>query len=444
MRLNPWTWVLALALPLGCGATVSLDDPVGSSGGEGLTGAGPFGPSNEAGHGDDAALDTGALDAGEPKLDVAPDVPLPPGACGPDCQVELTTAWTYDGPAGSPPLEPADQLLVIAQAGGLVAVAEARQGAITLARLDPSGQELWTLPLALPCDPCRLVELGLHPSGDLLLAGHGIDDTGSPVALAARVELGGPELVWLTSTPLMSGSGIVARAGSVVVHDDGLLLQPTLEANGDGLERLGLLTYDEAGGALVSGDSLAAGFASGDAPPPRAAVDTRGTVVVGHPAWTGAELLLGTVRWLDGIGPDVLAMASRAEPPLQLAAAPDGRVLSLAQAGATGGVLALESGSLDDPEQWSLLYALEASGQPTLAVDGNGHAHVLARVPRGLQVLRFTEEAELIWKLVLPLALDAVSAPVSLALTPSGELVVGGFVGGARHVELLWHSCGCG
>ncbi len=453
--LLSWVPRWLLALPLGCAGAVSLDDPEGSSGAP-MSGAGPFGadPTRDAEGGDQGGSE-GSLDGDAPKLDVAPDLPLPPGSCDPDCQVELTTAWTYDGFAGPLGLDPDDRVQVIVDPEGGVMVAEQRQGAITLARLDAYGQELWTLPLALPCAPCRLVELGLHPSGDLLLAGHGLDLGGSPVALAARIELGGPNVEWITSTALVEGRGIVPRAGSLVVRDEARLFQPVLEGSvRDGLEWLDLLAYDAASGERVSTSPLANGLASGDAPEPRAARDSTGWLVVSHPAWPGVASLTGMVLWLDADGTQVVATGTRSEPSRRLVTDSAGRTLTLGQPpGPTSSALFLDSGRVQQPEEWSLLLALSTTGHPALAVDGYGHAHILARfeprvpdqvVDPAVQVMRWSEVGDLVWTLVLSLALDDVADPVSLSLTPAGDLVIGGFVAGVRHVEMLRPGCRCG
>jgi hypothetical protein len=273
------------------------------------------------------------------------------------------------------------------------------------------------------------------------------------------VELGGPELVWATSTPLVGGRGIVPRAGSLVAHDEDLLFQPVLEGSlADGLERLELFAYDGAGGGLVFADLLTTGLGSDDAPPPRAAYDTLGALVVTQPMWAGNATLSGTVRWSTAFGAEVLATALRVEPSLHLVTGPDGRALTLGQTtGTEQSVLRLDSGALDEPEQWTVPYELATapSGSPTLAVDGYGHAHVIARVAQGppdrehdvgLQVLRWSDEGNLVWKLVVPLAMDRVDEPVALALTPDGEgeLVLGGFVAGARRVEKRVPGCNCG
>lgn len=456
--ISRWRAAAALLGPVvGCGPTVSLDEPelAGSSGTS--TGAGPFGVLSSSGDATLGALDEGPrLDLSGVKLDVAPDLPLPPGSCPPDCQFTLDLVWAYDGPAGSgAPLDPEDHVAVIEDASGGFVVVEERQGRIGLARLSDLGQETLTMPLALPCDPCRLVDVGLHPSGDLLIAGHGRDGAGAPVALAARVELGGPQLVWATTTALATGGGIAPRAGSLVVHDDGLLYQPALEAAATDMEQLVLLTYDAALGGLVSTAPIATGLGTGDAPPPRAAYDADGSLVVTHPTWASEGGLGGTLRWLAPADPEPLATAARVEPSLRLAAGPDGRVLTLGQTpGASESLLYLDSGPQRDPDQWQLVYVLPTvtSSTPALAVDGYGHAHVLARTAVGrlghedaiaLEVLRWSDEGTLVWKLALPLALDRVDEPVSLALALDGDLVIGGFVGGARHVEKRDHGCDC-
>jgi hypothetical protein len=450
---------MALTAVLGCGPTVSLDELTADGGSSSTsTGAGPFGPltTDEGGPTLGSLDDDIRLDVPGTKLDVAPDVPLPPGSCPPDCQLELDLAWSYDGFADGTPLDPQDHVAVLVEPIGTIVVAQQRHGELELARLSQTGQELWTLPLSLPCDPCRLVDLDLLPSGDLLLAGHGVDATGTPAALAARVDLGGPQLQWATSTPLTGGSAITPRAGSLVVHDD-LLFQPVLEAtpDGDG-EQLELFAYDLWGGGLLHADAVAIGFPTGDALPPLAAYDTAGTLVVTHPAWSGLARLMGAVRWLSTPSSVELAYDARAEPSLRLVASPDGRVLTLGQtAGDRQSLIYLESGDRFDTSQWQIIHVLPTitSSGPALAVDDFGHAHVLARTAQGLpeledavtlEVMRWSDEGALVWKLSLPLALDRVDEPVSLALDPAGALVIGGLVGGARHVEQRVPVCSCG
>src|SRR5690606_39126207 len=82
------------------------------------------------------------LDLGGIRLDVAPNLPLPPGVCPPDCQFELNRAWSYDGPGSEPPtpLDPEDRVAVRVELDDRVVVAEERQGAIALARLEGGGR----------------------------------------------------------------------------------------------------------------------------------------------------------------------------------------------------------------------------------------------------------------------------------------------------------------
>lgn len=448
---------LALAL-LGCGPTVSLDVPDTASGTGGTsTGAGPFGPlTADDGDAMPGSLDDGMrLDVDAVKLDV-PDLPLPPGWCSPDCPLELDLAWTYDGFSdGSTPLDPRDHVAVVVEADGAVMVAEERQGEITLARLSQFGQEQWTLPLSLPCDPCHLAGLRLLYAGDLLLAGHGLDATGTPVAFAARVAPSGPDIVWSTITPLASGPGIVPRAGSAVVLDD-FFFQPVLEAAPDrGVEQLGLLGYDLLGGGIFHEGAVATGLPSGDAPPPLATLDATGALVLTHPAPAGDGSSSGTVRWLSTPGLEELAVGTRVEPSLRLAATPNGSTLTLGvTAGSHQSILYLDSGDAILPGFWQVIHVLAnvTRSSPALAVDEHGHSHVLARTAQGspdreraveLEVLRWSDDGTLVWAQSLPVALDQVDEPVSLALRRGGALVIGGFVAGARHVEERVPLCVC-
>lgn len=462
MRLRRGLAACGLAVTLGgCGPAISLD--AASEGSDAITtSAGPFGPSS-GGDGDTApsgGLDEGLLhDMGTIKLDVAPDVPLPPGVCPPDCQFELNLAWTYDGFASEPPtpLDPEDQVLVLVELDGGVVVAEERQGAVALARLDPYGQELWTFPLALPCDPCRLVELSWHPTGDLLIAGRGVDGMGAPVAVVARVELGAPTLSWATATALSFAPGVAPRAGPVVPNGPDLLLQPVIEGDPvGGEEQLVLLVHDGDGGGVLFDAPVTANGTTGDAAVPRAAYDAAGNLVLTHPIPDGSGGTIGAVLWADPDDGSVLATSQRVEPSLRLAAAPGGRMLTLGQSPGAGELqLRLGSGHLGDPEQWTLSQRVETStvSSPAMVVDGYGDPHVVVRTAQGhpgretdveLLVLRWSDQGTLVWKLALPLAFDDVDEPVTLALTPDEDLVLGGFMAGARHVELRVPNCNCG
>ena len=447
---------LALAM-LGCGPTVSLDEPDAATGSSGTsTGAGPFGLLTDDGAPTLGSLDDGVrLDlGGSEKLDVAPDLPLPPGSCPPDCQLELDLVWTYDGFADGVPLDPRDHVAVVEQDDAVI-VAEQRQGELVLARISQFGQEQWTLPLWLPCEPCQLVSLQRLSSGDLLLAGHGVDASGMPASFAARVDLDGPDVVWTNSTPLAPGAGIVPRAGSAVVLDD-LMFQPVLEASRGGGEQLGVLVYDLIGGESFHSGSLATGLPTGDAPPPLATLDANAMMVVAHPSSTGAASPSGTVRWLSTPDLGKVALDDRIAPAVGLAAAPSGSTLTLGVAPETRqSLLYLDSGAAYDPSLWQIIHVLPTvtPSRPALAVDEHGHAHVLARTAQGspgrerdvaLEVLRWSEEGMLVWKLTLPVALDQVDEPVSLDLRPDGALVIGGFVAGARHVEQRQRVCTCG
>jgi hypothetical protein len=205
----------------------------------------------------------------------------------------------------------------------------------------------------------------------------------------------------------------------------------------------------------VATQPLAEGLGTGDAPPPRAAFDVLDDLVVTHPSWSLVGTLGGTVRWFTFDGVHELERAVVVEPSLRLATAIDGRVTTLGQTpGARASLLYLDSGWVREPEQWALVHVLSTvtSRAPALAMDEHGHAYALARVSEGrpghdrtaaLEVLRWTESGLLIWKETLPLALDPVDEPIALALTPDGSMVLGGFVAGARHVELRDPGCDC-
>ncbi|MCA9705038.1 MAG: hypothetical protein KDK70_04200, partial [Myxococcales bacterium] len=270
----------AAGLATGCGAGVSLDDPtpdsspIGTDSSPSITSTGP-------GQGDGDTEGAARLDLG-----AASDLgvgPLPPGLCPPDCQFELSLQWAYDGPPAALPM-PEDRVgMIVIDDLGFV-VAEQRQGAVTLAWLDPSGLEQWTLPVPLPCDPCRRVELTRHPTGDLLLSGDGQGPTGSPIAYVARVELGTQAVRWTNTVQLATGDGVVPRTGPLIVLDDERMAIPAVQGSAfAGQERLDLLIHRTTDGTLAYIETIAQGPATGDAPVPQASLETPDVVALGRP-----------------------------------------------------------------------------------------------------------------------------------------------------------------
>lgn len=453
MRLRTLAGLLGLLV--GCSTPVSLNDiPAGTGTPTAGTQADTSGTSDTPTAEGDETRGTSS----SAKLDLAaafdlPANPLPPGTCPPDCQFELTLDWAYDGPAGPAP-EPEDRVLALVDGSGLVTVAEQRSGVITLAQLDERGQELWTMPLALPCAPCRLVALDLHASGDLLLAGHGDDGEGSALALVARVQLGEPSLVWANTVALQSDPGVVPRAGPLVPLDEPLMIQPALEASAlPGQEQLELIVYDDRTGALAYTDTVTTSAATNAGAVPRAAPGSDGLIVVSQPVVDGPEPT-GELLWLEAIGGGVVLEASLPVPPLGLAPVAADGVVTLGQSFVPGeNTLYLHGSDLRRGLVWSTTYVqtTDSASIPAMAM-GQGHTYVATRIatrapPRepetSIQLLRWSDEGELIWQVALPVATDPVDRPLGLQLPASQALVIAAFVQGARHVEQRRQTCVC-
>lgn len=453
MRLTTPAALALLALAPGCGAPVSLDDPPTSTEGPvtGLTLDSFDGTTDEA----DDTLDTSTAS----KLDIAapsdlPHHPLPPGVCPPDCQFELTLDWTYDGPAGPAP-EPEDRVLALVNEAGGTALAEQRQGAITVVMIDIFGRDQWTQPVTLPCDPCHLESLSWDTSTGLLLAGHGDDGAGSTLAFVARVELLGPSISWTNAVPLQSGPGITPRAGPLVLLPGGLMTQPALEASAiPDQEQLELIVYDGRTGALAYTDTIATGAATSSVTP-RAAYGSDGVIAVSRPLMDGPDPT-GALLWIEVIGGTVLFEDPLPAPTLELARAAEDRIVALGQSPMPGQATLHLHGS--DPQQglvWGTTYVqpTDSTPVPAMAV-GQGHTYVATRIATGapgresqtsIQLLRWSEEGELFWQVAIPVTTDGVDRPLGLQVQNSEdqELVLAAFVQGARHVEQRRQTCIC-
>lgn len=462
MRLKVLVGVLvgALApeLATGCGSPVSLDETTEGSLGPTL-GSGTVSTPSATGD-----AESGPLDEGASKLDISvgfdiPPKPLPPGVCPPDCQFELSQGWTYDGPPG-PALEAADRVLVIAGDDESIIVAEQRQGAITLALLDGSGQESWTLPLALPCDPCQVTALGRHPSGHLLLAGSGQGEGDSTVALVARVDLGEPELQWANAIPLPQSPEVVPRAGPLVALDGDLLLQPALQAAAlPGQEQLELLVYEGSTGSLAYTDTITTGMATDGATVPLAVDAGPGLIAVSRPVWGDDAITVeGELMWLQAVGGMLVLSESRPVPTIDLARATGERIVTLGQSQQDDQTtLHLHSGTLDAATQWSTTHQPQTDSAPLPAIaTEQGDVYVATRLATGaparetrtsIQLLRWSADGSLVWQVALPIPSDLVDRPLSLQLQPvptsEPDLVLAGFVEGARHVERRGQECSC-
>jgi len=450
---------LLLAAAIGCGPSVSLDDPDPDP--SPATTSVP-GEASSTGAGSSSDDDAPGSDDGGERLDLGsafdlPPQPLPPGLCPPDCQFELSRAWTYEGPAARPPdpLDPLDHVRVAAGPRDDVLVAEERQGALELTRLDDSGQELWTLPLALPCDPCHLAGLSAHGTDSALVSGYGTSGAGSPVAVIARVELADPTVAFVSTHPLDEGAGVVPRAGPLVDIGDGRLAQPAIEGSAvAGLERQLLLIYDGHDGALAYADELATGPSSGDGPLPLGTPYANDVLAVGLPTGPSPDDP-GQLRWVHAVTNVTQASAALAVAPVALDTTHDGRALALGQVVEPGGVeLLVHSGRPDVPAQWTAQLSLRSDSAPlpALAADRLGYAYVATRSAVGqpgreldtsIEVVRLTGVGEAIWQITLPVRTDYVERPLSLAVRDEETLLVGSFVGGARHVEQRSPTCAC-
>ena len=449
MRVSapPYIGTALLAL-VACGPSVDLD---GSPGAEAGLGTSPGAPGTSGDNGN--ALET--TDSGQAKLDIAaafdvgaPPPPLPPGMCPPDCQLQLSRDWIFNGPP-SDRVDPQSEIAVVDAGDGTTIVADQREGAITLARLDASGQQLWTAPLALPCDPCRLSNIALHPtSTDLLIAGYGADVMGMPIAVLARVEREDHTVVWSVDSPLVDGLRVTPRAGSVAVVHETLIVQPVVHAAPrPDLEAIELNLHDADSGSLILSQPIASAPPPASPWVPRAASFDQLVVV----AYAGPDTQSqGQFTWLDPLSGDVSLTAIRTDPIAGLVSS-EQRVISIGRAsGGRAPMLSVRSATLAEPAEWEVYEDSEFDFHEPSAIvaDQLGHAHAAVQLtgarPSTVQLWRWTETGDLVWRVSLPLVTDPAGTPIALDVRDDTSLILGSFSEGGVHVERRTPSCQCG
>ncbi len=451
MRLSPHAVAVGLLLG-GCKPGVDLDAAAEGNGippGQGTTDPGQdgtLGPAPATDDGDEARLDlAAAFDIG------VPPPPLPPGMCPPDCQFELSQAWAFDGPVGNGrPVPSLAQIAVVLRDDQRTVIAEQREGAIALTQLDANGQSLWTMPLALPCDPCRLGGITLDESDDLILAGHGFGLEPQPgtVAVLARIELSAPSITWAVASSLVDGDGITARAGSVATVDGGLLAQTVVEASMTaGMEDVLLHVHDVSDGELVFSHPVdtVTPPASPTGPP---IGSYNGVAVLAYPGPDAA--LAGRVAWVDPLDGSTLLTSPKADPVAGLAMSGI-RAIGTGRGSPAGTpTLTVHATSVPGANDWSTGERLGLDfGEPNaLVTDALGHVHVATQLTPAssntVQLWRWSEEGSLLWQVPLPLATDEASDAVALDVGDDDGLVLAAWQLGQLHVERRVPTCECG
>jgi hypothetical protein len=169
----------------------------------------------------DTALDTGTDDgtttAGETTASTGAAPPSEdPVVCAPGCTPILTPTWAWEGPSGTYALV---EMLRDAD-GSLWLGTQRTEGGVVVHQLSAEGEPLWSAAPGLTCERCELVDIALHPSGDVLLAATGRgSDLAPSEALIVRFDVAAREVAWVRALALMPGEGAEPRMGELAVLD---------------------------------------------------------------------------------------------------------------------------------------------------------------------------------------------------------------------------------
>lgn len=439
---------LALSLGLGCSGS-SLDPEVAGATTE-LTTTGGTLPALDSGDG----TSTGEDSTGPP-----PE-PDDPRLCPIECSVQLPLDWAYDGTAPRTPSAPGTHgvAAMVREADGMLTLGEQLEGVGALHRLDRHGALQWSVPLPLPCDPCELTHVALHPSGDLLLSASGWLFDRSFVLLAARYDPRAHAVVWSTSRPLQPIPGVWVRSGEIAALREDLAVQlyMTGQIDFEVNQSTQLLAYDEQG-LIVDDEYLVQGSATMARPPLLARAAPDESLVVG--VFIGYDNFL--VGQLDRITPPLWHTGGYVTVPApldDLALDAVGRTVELGRSfdGSHVHAVLSERTGVDPQPRWLATLALpsESSTAAALALAPDGDAYVAVRTTQApteeatplvtLALSRWTPTGELRWSTTLLQAVAEATLPVALEVDDDEGLVIATVVNDRLRVERRTQRCECG
>jgi hypothetical protein len=414
---------------LGCGGpTTSLDDPHGTAGAETRV-----------------ATTEASETTGEPPASDAPVV------CDAACTAILTRTWAVAGPWGSTDVV---EMLREADDGSLWLGTRQLDGRVGLMRVSAAGALAWYANPGLTCERCELVDIALHPSGDVLLSAIGREDLAPDQAVVARYDPSAGEVVWVRTLALRQGEGTRPRLGELaVLHEDRIVV---LRVDGTSTgERLELLDVS-ADGTFRSPIRVRLQSGTGDAWHPLVAAAPTGEAVLAHAWWDAVEdrVTAATTR----VVPPRLTL-SRVPLPLHLddlAVDALGQRFELAHArGSESITLVLTSRLGSDPERWraSLPLLSTSSTRAALALGPDGSVYAAARTtPRAppgrpyeelLAVARWSADGTLRWQATHPMDLADSLDPLELAIDDAHGLLVGTVARGQPTVVRYEPGCAC-
>lgn len=427
-----WLGSLFLLLAvLGCrGPTTSLDTEAGTT-----------------------ATETAATETAATETTATGDVPTgdEPVVCDEACTPILAPTWTYEGPAGAymvvELLRDADGSLWLGTRHG--------DGGVGISKLSAAGELSWSARPGAMCERCELVDIALHPTGDVLLSVTGRGDVAPDQAVIARYDVELREVAWARTLALRPGEGMEPRVGELAVLDADRIVVLRVDGweEGEVLELLDLT----ADGTLRGQGYLGTQAGTGGPWPPLVVRAPTGEAVLSYAWWDDEteQLVAATSRSL----PPSYVTVSRLLLPLpldDLAVDAMGRRLELARSEGTDSVtLLVTSRRSSDPERWSATLPLlsTSSTRAALAVGPDDSVYAIARTtPRAppgmpyevrLELARWSSDGRLRWQAMRPLPIMATPDPLELVVDDDHGVIVGTVVEGRPTVVRYEQACAC-
>lgn len=373
--------------------------------------------------------------------------------CAEECTPLLQSSWTYEGPS--------DHYVVtelLRDADGSLWLGTQRAGGkIGLSQLSATGELVWSAMPGLPCEPCELTDIALHPSGDVLLSATQPAGVGPPQALVARLDVTTRELLWVRSLTLGTAqSSTRPRTGALVVLDEDRILQ--LRVNVSGEEELVDVLDLDADGTLQAQRYISVHPGTSSEWPPLGERGAGGEPVLAYMGWDAElERAQPTTSRLLLPNYSILSQMPLALPLDDLAVDGAGRRLELMRSRGTDSItLLLTSRRSSDPERWSTSLPLlsTSSTRAALALGPDDDVYVGARTtPRlapgetavsvSLDVARWSSEGRLRWQATRSLDMMATFDPIELAVDEDDGVIVATVIQGRLHVVRYEQACAC-
>lgn len=428
--LVAWSLALLVVGPSasGCGEpTTSLDAPFGTTGAE------------TTAEGSETTAATGEPAAGDEPIE-----------CAAACTEILTPTWTATGPWGS-----TEVVEMLRDADGSLWLGTRQlDGRVGLVRISAAGELAWYANPGLTCERCELVDIALHPSGDVLMSAIGRGDLEPDQAVLARYDVAAGAVAWVRTLAFHQGLGTSPRLGELaMLHDDRFV---ALRVDGfEGGEALELLDVS-ADGTLRAPIFVGLQEGSGGSWPPLVVAAPTGEAVLAHTWWDAqAERMVPATSRI--VPPQVTVSRVLLPLPLDdLAVDAVGHRFELARSSGTDSItLVLTSRRSSDPERWSASLPLlsTSSTRAALAVGPDGSIYTAARItPRArpggsyevlLAVARWSTDGVLRWQATHALDLAGTWDPLEIVVDDEHGVLVGTVVQGRPLVVRYEQACAC-